>query len=98
MDEDAESKAEGDVRLDVWKKYFRAGGQLPILLSFTFLLIISQAFITSTDYFVNVWTQQEYLRSVNQPTVMSTYDSLYIFIGLIVIVILVSIFFLVLSS
>lgn len=79
----AEQQAEGGVSFYVWKSYFRAGANICLLLILLFVLLGSQAVTSGSDYFVNFWTQQEYLRYHNETTLFSTYDCLYMYTGLI---------------
>ncbi|XP_063699793.1 ATP-binding cassette sub-family C member 4 [Culicoides brevitarsis] len=79
----AEQQAEGGISFYVWSSYFRAGANICVLLLLLLVLIGSQAVTSGSDYFVNIWTQQEYLRHLNQTTIFSTYECLYIYTGLI---------------
>lgn len=88
--ENGESLADGQVSPRIWKKYFAAGGSgLKLFLLFA-VLIVSQISCSGTDYFSNFWTQQEYLRSIEETTVLSTYQCLYIYGILILFVVFVS--------
>lgn len=80
----AEQQAEGGVSFYVWSSYFRAGASICLLLILIVVLLGSQAITSGSDYFVNFWTQQEYLRYHNETTLFSTYDCLYMYTGLIV--------------
>uniref|UniRef100_A0A336LRH9 CSON001220 protein n=1 Tax=Culicoides sonorensis TaxID=179676 RepID=A0A336LRH9_CULSO len=80
----AEQQAEGGVSFYVWKSYFKAGASILLLILLVLVLLGSQAVTSGSDYFVNIWTQQEYLRYHNQTTEYTTYDCLYIYTGLIV--------------
>lgn len=89
-DENAEDQAMGRVSSRVWKKYFLAAGSILSLSIMVFVLIVSQVVASGSDYFVNVWTQQEYLRLNNQTTILTTHECLYIYGVLIIGVVLVS--------
>lgn len=54
------------------------------------VMILSQVVCSGSDYFVNIWSQQEYLRSIHKPTIFTTEQCLYIYGALILFVILVS--------
>lgn len=56
-----------------------------------FVMLLSQIVCSGSDYFVNIWTQQEYLRSINETTTLTTYECLYIYGALIVGVVIVGI-------
>lgn len=87
----AEEQADGGVSFDVWNRYFRAGGSIFLLLLLLFVLIASQVVISGSDYFVNYWTQQEFLRVNNKTTILTTNECL-MFYGIFIIgVIIVSV-------
>lgn len=90
-DENAEDQAEGYVSLRVWKKYLSAGGNAVWLSFMLFIMILSQVVCSGCDYFVNIWTQQEFLRKNNLPTLFSLNDGLLIYLLLILGVVAVSI-------
>lgn len=86
----AEEQAEGGVSGRVWWEYFRAGSTLMGFSFMVFVMLMSQVVCSGSDYFVNIWTQQEYLRSTNQTTMFTTYECLYIYGALIIGVVVVS--------
>uniref|UniRef100_A0A1A9X2R7 Multidrug resistance-associated protein lethal(2)03659 n=1 Tax=Glossina brevipalpis TaxID=37001 RepID=A0A1A9X2R7_9MUSC len=88
----AEEQAGGGISLRVWNAYFRAGSTIAGLSFMVFVMLLSQVVCSGSDYFVNIWTQQEYLRSINQTTALSTYECLYIYGALIVGVVIMTIF------
>ncbi|XP_037896202.1 multidrug resistance-associated protein 4 [Glossina fuscipes] len=88
----AEEQAGGGVSLRVWNAYFRAGSTLVGLSFMVFVMLLSQIVCSGSDYFVNIWTQQEYLRSINETTILTTYECLYIYGALIVGVVIMTIF------
>ncbi|KAI8129034.1 putative multidrug resistance-associated protein lethal(2)03659 [Lucilia cuprina] len=90
--EAAEEQAEGGVSGRVWKEYFNAGCSLMGFCFMVFVMITSQLVCSGSDFFVNIWTQQEYLRSTNQPTVLTTYECLYIYGALIIAVVVMTTF------
>lgn len=83
-DDNKEKKMEGNISITVWKQYFAASGSILILFMVLLLIIVSQILISGTDYFVNYWTQQEFLRQNNESIILafSTYEYLYIYGGL----------------
>lgn len=87
--ETAEEQAEGGVSGRVWWEYFRAGSSLMGFSFMVFVMLMSQVVCSGSDYFVNIWTQQEYLRSENQTTILTTYECLYIYGALIIGVVIV---------
>ena len=89
--ETAEEQAEGGVSGRVWLEYFRAGSSLMGFSFMVFVMLVSQVVCSGSDYFVNIWTQQEYLRSTNQTTILTTYECLYIYGVLIIGVVVVSV-------
>lgn len=86
----AEDQAKGGVSGRVWWEYFRAGCSVCGLIFMTCVMLLSQVICSGSDYFVNIWTQQEYLRSLSKPTIFTTSECLYIYGALIVAVVLVS--------
>ncbi|XP_055848459.1 ATP-binding cassette sub-family C member 4 [Episyrphus balteatus] len=86
-----EDQAEGGVSGRVWKNYFLAGASVPALCVLVFVLILSQVVCSGSDYFVNIWTQQEFLRTANKPTMLTTYECLYIYGTLILLVVVMTI-------
>jgi ATP-binding cassette, subfamily C (CFTR/MRP), member 4 len=88
----AEEQADGSVSLKVWISYFRSGGNLCLLFFMLLVLVISQAIISGSDYFVSYWTNQEDQRINNMPTMFTTMECLYIYGVLIIAVVLVGYF------
>lgn len=91
MKEVAEEQAEGGVSPTVWKKYFCAGASPASLFVLFVVLILSQIVCSGSDYFVNIWTQQEFLRTANKPTTFTTNECLYIYGALILLVVFMTI-------
>uniref|UniRef100_T1GCD0 ABC transmembrane type-1 domain-containing protein n=1 Tax=Megaselia scalaris TaxID=36166 RepID=T1GCD0_MEGSC len=90
-EEDKENLADGQVSPRIWKKYFTAGGSgLKLFMLFT-VLILSQVVCSGSDYFSNYWTQQEYLRGLDEPTELTTYQCLYIYGILILCVVFMTV-------
>ncbi|XP_017485264.1 PREDICTED: multidrug resistance-associated protein 4-like [Rhagoletis zephyria] len=87
-----EDQAKGGVSGRVWWEYFHAGSNLCGLILMTIFMLMSQVVCSGSDYFVNIWTQQEYLRSLSKPTTFTTFECLYIYGVLIIAVILMTIF------
>ncbi|KAL7728495.1 hypothetical protein ACLKA6_012510 [Drosophila palustris] len=91
-EEQAEAQASGGVSGRVWYEYFRAGSTF---LSFSFMvciMLLSQVVCSSSDYFANIWTQQEHLRSQEEPTSFTTFECMYIYGGLIIAVVVMTTF------
>lgn len=86
----AEEQAEGGVSGRVWWEYYRAGSSILGLSFMVFVMLLSQVVCSGSDYFANIWTQQEYLRSMNQTTMLTTNECLYIYGALIIGVVVVS--------
>lgn len=91
VQENEEAKAEGNISLRVWMKYFRAGGSVFFLVFLTTILVLSQVITSGSDYFVNYWTQQEFLRSIGSTATLTTESCLYIYGIFIVAVIFMTI-------
>ncbi|XP_058974144.1 ATP-binding cassette sub-family C member 4 isoform X2 [Musca domestica] len=87
-----EEQADGGVSARVWMEYFRAGSTLFGFSFMVFVMLLSQVVCSGSDYFVNIWTQQEYLRSVNETTVLTTFECLYIYGALIIGVVVMTVF------
>ena len=85
-----EEQGTGNISFNVWKSYFLSGENVLLLTLLLIVIITSQVIISGNDYFVNYWTQQEALRSNNQPTRFTENESLYIYGALICLVILVN--------
>jgi len=94
VDEDgqanAESQAKGGVSGRVWWEYFRAGSSLSGLIFMVLVMLLSQVVCSGSDFFVNIWTEQEYRRSIGAPTTFTTNECLYIYGALIIAVVIVS--------
>uniref|UniRef100_A0A182YM29 Uncharacterized protein n=1 Tax=Anopheles stephensi TaxID=30069 RepID=A0A182YM29_ANOST len=89
----AEDQAEGSISWRIWATYFLSGGNILMLLFTFFMLLFSQAIVSGSDYFVTYWTRQEELRLVNESAVhTSTVDFLYTYGGIIVCVVMFTIF------
>lgn len=89
--EAAEDQAEGGVSARVWMSYFRAGASVSSLCVLVFVMILSQVVCSGSDYFVNVWTQQEFLRTAKKPTMFTTHECLLIYGCLILLVVAMTI-------
>nr|XP_013101686.1 unnamed protein product [Stomoxys calcitrans]XP_013101693.1 unnamed protein product [Stomoxys calcitrans]XP_013101700.1 unnamed protein product [Stomoxys calcitrans] len=87
-----EEQAEGGVSGRVWWEYFRAGSTLMGFSFMVFVMLLSQVVCSGSDFFVNIWTQQEYLRSNNETTILTTYECLYIYGALIIGVVVMTVF------
>ncbi|XP_055606093.1 ATP-binding cassette sub-family C member 4-like [Uranotaenia lowii] len=72
----AEDQAEGTLSFKVWTTYFRAGGNVLLLLFTLVVLLFSQVVISGSDYFVTYWTRQEERRVRDLPVRYSTEDLL----------------------
>ncbi|XP_062556045.1 ATP-binding cassette sub-family C member 4 isoform X2 [Armigeres subalbatus] len=79
-----EDQADGTLALRVWSTYFRAGGNVVLLLFTAFMLVFSQMVVSGSDYFVTFWTRQEELRIRDLPVPYTTED-LLISYGIIII-------------
>ncbi|XP_004519652.1 multidrug resistance-associated protein 4 [Ceratitis capitata] len=88
----AEDQAKGGVSGRVWWEYFRAGSGVCGLIFMTAVMLLSQVVCSGSDYFVNIWTQQEYLRSIDEPTNFTTFECLYIYGALIIGVVVMTVF------
>ncbi|EDW66850.1 ATP-binding cassette sub-family C member 4 [Drosophila virilis] len=91
-DELAEAQASGSISPRVWYEYFHAGSTF---LSFSFMvciMLLSQVVCSSSDYFANIWTQQEHQRSQGEPTNFTTYECMYIYGALIIGVVVMTTF------
>ncbi|EDV92547.1 ATP-binding cassette sub-family C member 4 [Drosophila grimshawi] len=86
----AETQATGGVSASVWFEYFEAGSSL---LGFSFMvciMLLSQAVCSGSDYFSNIWAQQERLRNQGGLTFFTTYECMYIYGVLIVGVVIMT--------
>lgn len=93
--EESEARQEGSSEtqipfVQVFWQYFRAGASVAVLLGFVLFLIFSQAVTSGSDYFVTFWTNQEFLRLNGYDTVFTTMDGFYIYGGLILAVVAVT--------
>lgn len=88
----AEEQKEGGQDFRVWRKYFGSGGNCLTLTIFGIVLVTSQIVTSSSDYFVNYWTQQEQLKEHSGNT-LTTEQCVWIYGILILGVIFVSIRF-----
>lgn len=55
----------------------------------TFIMIFSQVVVSSNDYFVNIWTQQEEIRAKGGEAMLTTDQCLYVYGSLILGVVIV---------
>lgn len=86
-----ENRNEAKIRFaKVFVEYFRAGASIPALLCFMLFLVFSQVVTSGSDYFINIWTNQEFLRTQNEETFFTTNQGLYIYGTLIVAVVMVT--------
>ncbi|GAB0088829.1 multidrug resistance-associated protein 4 [Sergentomyia squamirostris] len=85
--EEKEDQAEGSVPFSVWKRYFFAGSNCCGLIILLFVLILSQVITSGSDYFVNFWTQQEFLRGLDQETIFTREECLLIY-GLFILAVI----------
>lgn len=89
-----EKSSKGQVKGNVFMKYFAAGAHWSILLAVLCLFAATQVLASSIDLFVSVWTRQEELRliygkrneteNIKAPA-LSTYECIWIHGGLIFI-------------
>ncbi len=68
----AEDQAGSSIPLSVWLDYFLSGAGICFILLTFLVLICSQLVVSGSDYFVTFWTNQEYLRTLNESTVFTT--------------------------
>lgn len=90
---DSRNEEKNDTRIPFYKvfwAYFRAGASVSLLLFLIIFLILSQVVTSGSDYFVTFWTNQEFLRLLNQSTAFSTIEGLYIYGFLILAVVIVT--------
>ncbi|XP_016960247.1 ATP-binding cassette sub-family C member 4 [Drosophila biarmipes] len=94
VDEDAlaEAQASGGISPRVWYEYFHAGSTLLSFSFMVFVMIMSQVVCSSSDYFANIWTQQEHQRSQGEATSFTTFECMYIYGGLIIAVVIMTTF------
>lgn len=91
-DELAEAQASGSISPRVWYEYFHAGSTC---LSFSFMvciMLMSQVVCSCSDYFSNIWTQEEHRRSQGETTSFTTFECIYIYGGLILGVVIMTTF------
>lgn len=87
---DAEDYAKGGIKARTWWKYLHAGSSVIGLFFLVLDMLLSQILCSGSDYFANVWTQQEFLRIHNQTNVLTSNECIYIYGALIISVIVVS--------
>ncbi|XP_017085489.2 ATP-binding cassette sub-family C member 4 [Drosophila eugracilis] len=94
VDEDAlaEAQASGGISPRVWYEYFHAGSTLLSFSLMVFVMIMSQVVCSSSDFFANIWTQQEHQRSQGEATTYTTFECMYIYGALIIAVVIMSTF------
>ncbi|KAH8278513.1 hypothetical protein KR018_004323 [Drosophila ironensis] len=98
LDEDAdeealaEAQASGGISPRVWYEYFHAGSTLISFSFMVFVMLMSQVVCSSSDFFANIWTQQEHQRSQGEATSFSTYECMYIYGALIIAVVIMTTF------
>lgn len=93
--EESESRQEekSETRIPFYKvfwQYFRAGANVSVLISIVIFLLFSQLVTSGSDFFVTIWTNQEFLRLLGEETLFSTTDGLYIYGFLILAVVVVT--------
>lgn len=86
----AEDQAESSIPFSVWRDYFLSGAGTCFLFLTFLILICSQFVVSGSDYFVTFWTNQEYLRTLNQSTVFTTMEGIYYYGAIIFMVIFVT--------
>lgn len=74
----------------VFWRYFRAGANTSILLSFLLFLLFSQLVTSGSDYFVTFWTSQELIQLEGGDPAFTTMEGLYLYGFLIIAVIVVT--------
>lgn len=90
---EARQEEKTETRIPFYKvfwQYFRAGASLLILIGIVIFLLFSQLITSGSDYFVTIWTHQEYIRLLGEDTLFSTTDGLYIYGFLILAVVTVT--------
>ncbi|XP_064554775.1 ATP-binding cassette sub-family C member 4-like isoform X2 [Drosophila montana] len=87
-----ETQATGVISSRVWYEYFQAGSSWLSFSFMVFTMLLSQLVCSGSDYFSNVWTQQERLRSQGEPTNLTTYTCMYIYGALILGVVIMTTF------
>lgn len=87
---EAEEQVDGGVPWRACWKYFSAGSSMCGVIVMVFVALVSQIITNSTDYFVNYWTRQEFVRSHGETVPFTPYEYLGIYGALIVGVIVVS--------
>ncbi|KAH8336344.1 hypothetical protein KR059_002930 [Drosophila kikkawai] len=88
----AEAQASGGIHPRVWYEYFHAGSTLISFSFMVFVMIMSQVVCSSSDFFANIWTQQEHQRSQGEATSFTTFECLYIYGALIIAVVIMTTF------
>ncbi|XP_043656868.1 ATP-binding cassette sub-family C member 4 [Drosophila teissieri] len=94
VDEDAlaEAQASGGISPRVWYEYFHAGSTLLSFSFMVFVMVMSQVVCSSSDFFANIWTQQEHQRSQGEVTSFTTFECMYIYGALIIAVVIMTTF------
>ncbi|XP_017873148.1 PREDICTED: multidrug resistance-associated protein 4, partial [Drosophila arizonae] len=91
-DELAETQGSGSISPRVWYEYFHAGSTC---LGFSFMvcvMLMSQVVCSCSDFFANIWTQEEHRRSQGEATSVSTFECIYIYGALIIGVVIMTTF------
>ncbi|EDW33917.1 GL21974 [Drosophila persimilis] len=91
-DDLAEAQASGGISPKVWYEYFHAGSTCLSFSFMVFVMLMSQVVCSSSDFFSNIWTQQEHQRSLGEPTSFTTFECMYIYGGLIIAVVIMTTF------
>ncbi|KAH8383276.1 hypothetical protein KR009_007659 [Drosophila setifemur] len=88
----AEAQASGGISPRVWYEYFHAGSTLISFSFMAFVMLMSQVVCSSSDFFANIWTQQEHQRSQGEVTSFTTFECMYIYGALIIAVVIMTTF------
>ncbi|XP_071947871.1 ATP-binding cassette sub-family C member 4-like [Antedon mediterranea] len=90
-----EGLAQGHISYKVYRRFFRAGGNSPLLLLMTVAILATQILYVFADFWVSHWSNEEECRTLNVTCPddvfgdpyrwieLSNVDSAYVFIGLI---------------
>lgn len=90
---EARQEENSETRIPFYKvfwRYFRAGANSFVLLLILVFLLFSQLVTSGSDYFVTIWTNQEFLRLIGEKTLFTTNEGLYIYGFLILAVVVVT--------
>lgn len=87
---EAEEQGDGAIPWRACWKYFSAGTGVCGVVVMVLVALLSQVITNSTDYFVNYWTRQEFVRGHGEAVPLTQYEYLTIYGLLIVGVIVVS--------